>query len=45
MPKPPRYYVIWAIHNLGEAKLEKMSFKHFDAYEMILRLNDDTFVE
>jgi len=45
MPKPPRYYIIWAIHNLGEAKLQKISFKHFDAIKMILRFNENTFVE
>jgi hypothetical protein len=45
MSKPTRYYIIWAIHNLGEAKLQKLSFKHFDAYKMILKLNDHTFVE
>jgi hypothetical protein len=45
MPKPLRYCIIWAIHNLGEAKLQKISFKHFDPYKMILNLNDHTFVE
>jgi len=44
MPNPPRYYIIWAIHNLGETKLQKISFKYFDVDKMILRLNDHTFV-